>query len=329
VGVEMKLPAIGHASCGGHVTLLFTVEDDTPHVHLQGSRGAGICLDTGCDVAVRGLVGDWGLDIRFEGHQGNTDLVREIVEVVAEDLPLIKQKHWTLIIRNRLPPSQGFGMSAALAVATSRAIQRAMGEEYEISLRRSMLHAHVCERRTSSGLGDVLGISAGGVEIRTSPGSPFSGSGLQSGPGVSRGWSVSMEVILIWPDKEGHHTSEYINDPLWKKSITQSGDRLLSTLEGKWGEGSWNDLISCARSFVEESGLLGDSSRMDLLKMVEDSITKSGEDAVASLCLLGRSIIVTKKELGCEVDLDALILEIRKTGLECMKVGISDAGPHL
>ena len=325
----MKLPAIGHASCGGHVTLLFTVEDDAPQAHLQGSRGAGICLDTGCDVAVRGTTGDWGLDIRFEGHQGNADLVREIIEVVAEDLPLIKQKHWTLIIRNRLPPSQGFGMSAALAIATSRAIQRAMGEEYEISLRRSMLHAHVCERRTSSGLGDVLGISAGGVEIRTSPGSPFSGNGLQSGPGVSRGWSDSMEMILIWPDKEGHHTSEYINDPLWKKSITQSGGRLLSTLEEKWGEGSWNDLMSYARSFVEESGLLDDSSRMDLLNMVEDSITKSGEDAVASLCLLGRSIIVTKRQLKSEVDFDALIVEIRKTGLECMKVGMSDARAHL
>ena len=138
-----------------------------------------------------------------------------------------------------------------------------------------------------------------------------------------------MEVILIWPDKEGHHTSEYINDPLWKKSITQSGGRLLSTLEGKWGDGSWNDLMSCARSFVEESGLLDDSSRMDLLNMVEDSITKSGEDAVASLCLLGRSIIVTKRQLKSEVDFDALIVEIRKTGLECMKVGISDARAHL
>ena len=138
-----------------------------------------------------------------------------------------------------------------------------------------------------------------------------------------------MEVILIWPDKEGHHTSEYINDPLWKKSITQSGGRLLSTLEGKWGEGSWNDLMTCARSFVEESGLLDDSSRMDLLNMVEDSITKSDEDAVASLCLLGRSIIVTKRQLRSEVDFDALIVEIRKTGLECIKVGISDARAHL
>ena len=325
----MMLPAIGHASCGGHVTLLFTVEDSAPEAHLQGSRGAGICLDTGCDVAVKGSSGDWGLDIRFEGHQGDAGLVREIVEIVADDLPLIKQKHWTLVIRNRLPPSQGFGMSAALAVATSRAIQRAMGEEYEISLRRSMLHAHVCERRTSSGLGDVLGISAGGIEIRTSPGSPFSGGGLQGGPGISRGWSNEMEVILIWPDQKGHHTSEYIDDPLWKEKITQSGDRLLSMLEGRWGEDSWIDLISCARSFVEESGLLDDSSRMDLLKMVEDSITKSDQDAVASLCLLGRSIIVTKKRLESEVDFDAIMLEIQNTGLECMKVGISDAKPHL
>ena len=62
---------------------------------------------------------------------------------------------------------------------------------------------------------------------------------------------------------------------------------------------------------------------------MEDSITKSGEDAVASLCLLGRSIIVTKRNLESDVNLDALMLEIHKTGLESMKVGISDASKHL
>lgn len=38
---------------------------------------------------------------------------------------------------------------------------------------------------------------------------------------------------------------------------------------------------------------------------------------------------MTKKKLGSEVDFEALIVEIRKTGLECVKVGISDAGSHL
>ena len=68
---------------------------------------------------------------------------------------------------------------------------------------------------------------------------------------------------------------------------------------------------------------------MDLLKIVEDLITESGEDAVASICLLGRSIIVTKGQLGSEVDFESLMDEIRKTGLECIKAGISDAKPHL
>ena len=63
--------------------------------------------------------------------------------------------------------------------------------------------------------------------------------------------------------------------------------------------------------------------------MVEDSITKSGEDAVASLCLLGRSIIVTKRSLDSDVNFEALMVEIQKTGLESMKVGISEASKHL
>ena len=125
-------------------------------------------------------------------------------------------------------------MSAALAIAVSRAIQRAVGEEYELSLRRSLLHAHIAERLNSSGLGDVTGISAGGVELGPRRVRHFTEM-AQKGPGVALGWFQDMEMTLVWPKEKGHHTSEYIDDLGWKMSISESGRASMLSLVDMWG----------------------------------------------------------------------------------------------
>ena len=319
----MGIPAIGHATCGGHVTLLFTVEDSEIEPYLQGSRGAGLCLDTGCRVSVRGVHGQWGVNVGFSGFEGSEDIVRGIFDVVSEDLPQIRKMKWDVAVNNNLPTSQGFGMSAALAIAVSRAIQRAVGEEYELSLRRSLLHAHIAERLSSSGLGDVTGISAGGVEIRTSPGAPFHGDGLQKGPGVALGWFQDMEMTLVWPKEKGHHTSEYIDDLDWKMSISESGRDSMLSLVDMWGPSCWPMLLSTARSFVEQSGLLTDGGRGGLLKAVNSVIGKTDEQAVASLCLLGNSIVITRRELMAPVNLGIIEDALSETDLLFRRVKLA------
>ena len=319
----MGIPAIGHATCGGHVTLLFTVEDSEIEPYLQGSRGAGLCLDTGCKVSVRGVHGQWGVNVGFRGFEGSEDIVRGIFDVVSEDLPHIRKMKWDVAVNNNLPTSQGFGMSAALAIAISRAIQRAVGEEYELSLRRSLLHAHIAERLSSSGLGDVTGISAGGVEIRTSPGAPFHGDGLQKGPGIALGWVHDMEMTLVWPKEKGHHTSEYIDDLDWKMSISESGRASMLSLVDMWGPSCWPMLLSTARSFVEQSGLLTDGGRGGLLKAVNSVIGKTDEQAVASLCLLGNSIVITRKDLMTPVNLGIIEDALSETDLLFRRVRLA------
>ena len=44
---------LGRGYSGGHITLIFTVEDEANELTEQGSLGAGICLEDGVEVITR------------------------------------------------------------------------------------------------------------------------------------------------------------------------------------------------------------------------------------------------------------------------------------
>ena len=58
MGIEMILPAIGHASCGGHVTLLFTVEDS---LQKRTCKAAGVLGYVSIPAAMLRLKGQLGI----------------------------------------------------------------------------------------------------------------------------------------------------------------------------------------------------------------------------------------------------------------------------
>jgi pantoate kinase len=150
-----------------------------------------------------------------------------------------------------LPLSQGFGMSGAGAVAAASSFQRALGISHEESRRRSYLVAHKVERIRSTGLGDITALSAGGVERRIAVGSPYSGDKLNSGPGKAEGWFEKIPLILAWKPKTGKHTSNYIDDLLWKEKITSSGRKSMEKIsEGSWDKSRWQELIELAEKLV-------------------------------------------------------------------------------
>ena len=94
-------------------------------------------------------------------------------------------------------------------------------------------------------------------------------------------------MTLVWPKEKGHHTSEYIDDLGWKMSISESGHASMLSLVDMWGPTCWPMLLSSARSFVEESGLLTDGGRGGLLEAVNSVIAKTDEQAVASSAYSG------------------------------------------
>jgi len=286
---------LGRGQCGGHLTLIFTVEDSHEDPYFQGSRGAGICLDDGVESIAKGEVGEGILTVNGINTSFDDSLYHDVLQELIKEIPEIHEYDWELSIRMSLPASQGFGMSASGAIASAISIQRAIGVPHEECLRRSFMLAHLVERRRSSGLGDTTALSSGGVERRIVPGSPFSGKLLDHGPGKANSWGASFPVLLSWKERTGTHTSEYIDQPEWKERISKAGDGAMDSLSlGDWNMERWSELIQESRLFSSYSGLTKDSSRSELLNIIDEVIVKEGlSDSVTPLlCMLGESVVI-------------------------------------
>ena len=60
---------LGKGRCGGHITLLFTVSDESGDPIEQGSLGAGLCVEDGVGVVAYGEDGEFGLTVKFESME--------------------------------------------------------------------------------------------------------------------------------------------------------------------------------------------------------------------------------------------------------------------
>jgi len=294
---------------GGHVTLLFSIHSEALLARNQGSKGAGLCLEHGVSSTVKTLeqesdeISVFSMDgERFaNGEKLYVDLLNAFRTVFSVDNPV------SIEVRLELPVSQGFGMSAAGLLATSLALGELFDRGDEGQLARL---AHRIERNESGGLGDVLGLWAGGCELRTVPGSPPS-------PGKAVGFSVNCPAILVWDPEGEKHTSSYIDDDAWKGKITKAGDAAVSRLKQyEWNPTVWPNLLDEADRFAMNSGLLEESARANLFSTV---LENTSETASCHLCMLGTSLIIVPKILGVNFDSIELAIRLRSLGLKVLE----------
>ena len=297
---------------GGHVTLLFSIHSEPLLARNQGSKGAGLCLEQGVISTVK-ILPQGGDEIsvfsvdgkRFEkGEKLYIDLLKSFREIFSINNPV------SIVVNLELPVSQGFGMSAAGLLATSFALGELFDRGDEGQLARL---AHRIERNESGGLGDILGLWAGGCELRTVPGSPPS-------PGRAVGFSVNCPAILVWDPEGERHTSSYIDDELWKEKITKAGDAAVSRLKQyEWNSSVWQILLNEADMFAMDSGLLEESARANLFSTVIENIT---EEMSCHLCMLGTSLIIVPKELGGNFDANEVATRLRSLGLKVLETNL-------
>ena len=289
---------------GGHVTLLFSVNSKALLTRNQGSKGAGLCLEDGVESTVRLAEEEDRITVTtMEGSllEDGAGLYVELLNSFRELFGI--ESSVEIDVRLELPISQGFGMSAAGLLATSLALGEFFDRGDEGQLARL---AHRIERKISGGLGDVLGLWAGGCELRTTPGSPPS-------PGKAVGFSVGEQALLVWDPDCKKHTSSYINNPDWQIKISKAGESAVKRLKSyPWNRDVWMHLLEEADNFAMESGLLEESERANLYSTV---LEHTDELLSPHLCMLGTSVVIVPKNLGEKFDFNELITRLRSFGL--------------
>ena len=330
---------------GGHITLLFTVEKDGRLLRNQGSRGAGFNVEHGVRASVLeinksdqneqiGLSAGASLDDKIDVEEGDIEVTifdmdgkemkdssviyLDLVNELRHAKLLEKGDSYSIEVNLDLPTSQGFGMSAAGLVAVAYAFRELTGRGLAGQYLRL---CHRIERVHGSGLGDVLGISAGGVEIRLQAGAP-------GASGRALGFGCPQNILLAWQPTEKRHTSIYIDDKNWQNKITLAGQNAVNNLKSEsWGHSQWSEILKQSRIFAEQSDLLDEPERKHLLGTVREVVRELDLQAKVSirLCMLGVSLAILPRELSKplskeELDLISGELEKLEIGFKLTKI---------
>ena len=141
------------AFCPAHITGFFMVCLDEDY-KKTGSKGAGLNLSLGGIAEV-----ERAEKFCLEGNIGNGIVTKSAITYLTNETFKIK-------IRNELPISQGFGISASSSLAACIAIASLLNMPHEKALEA----VHMAEIKNKCGLGDAVAEFVGGVEIRREPG---------------------------------------------------------------------------------------------------------------------------------------------------------------
>ena len=309
---------------GGHITLFFTIEKEGRLLRNQGSRGVGFNVTHGVKVSISERLETTEIEVLdWQNNPIKNDftLYHDLIDELRYSRLLPKDTCYHLKIKLDLPTSQGFGMSAAGLVAVGLCFR----ELTKLGNRDQYFRiAHRIERLHGSGLGDVLGIFAGGVEIRLQPGAP-------GASGRSLGFACNQPILLVWKQDEPRHTSSYIDDENWSDKITKSGfSAIKQFIDEPWNHKQWNSILTKSRDFSANSELIHEPERKELLETARSIVRELELQELVSirLCMLGISIAILPRKLTrklTESELSNLEKSFTEMNLGCKITNISDS----
>lgn len=277
---------IAKAFAPAHISGIFII-DIRKETALSGSMGCGICLETGAITTVQPSSDETIIRINGKICEAKTTL-SAIKRLTLE--PVLVET--TLDI----PVGYGFGASGAGALSAALALNEALS--LDLTLKDLAGAAHYAEVTNMTGLGDVTGMTFGGIDVRKKAGAPFIGT-IDKIP--------CRDNKISWVSFSEISTKSVLTDELKKNSINKAGKSKLKELLKK---PTLENLFLQSRGFATEIGLMSPKVK-DAIEAVE---AKGG---LASQAMLGDTVFAMND--------NGALLEFG----EVHESRISHAGAHL
>jgi pantoate kinase len=156
--------SVARAYSPSHITGFFAIHEDNNPL-IKGSLGCGIVLESGCVTEVSfGTKSRGTTRIEINGQVAEAQTTQYVAERLAGASEV------TVATNFDVPVGCGFGASAAGALSTALALKELL--VLDMTLNEVAQIAHCAEVANSTGLGDVIAETYGGVVIRKKPGAP-------------------------------------------------------------------------------------------------------------------------------------------------------------
>jgi pantoate kinase len=250
---------IGKAFAPAHITGFFYIYDDADPMRM-GSCGCGLTLEDGvCTMA-------WPAgktEVYLDGKPSDAPTTRTVIEFLA-DRPVHVESELDI------PVGGGLGASGAGAFSTALAVNDALG--LGRTYNELSYVAHVAEVKNRTGLGDVAGMTLGGVVTRLRPGAPFV---LDRIPAAAR----DIYYVHFGPIS----TKGVLSDAGEKARINEAGRKCLKELLKK---PTLERFMALSKEFSVSTGLISGKA-LDAVEAVE------AFDGMASMAMLGDTVFST------------------------------------
>jgi pantoate kinase len=276
---------IAKAFAPAHISGIFII-DIRKDPALSGSIGCGICLENGAITKVR--PSDETI-IKINGTIFEAATTLSAIKSLTSKPVLVE----TIL---DIPVGCGFGASGAGALSAALALNEALS--LDLTLKDLAGAAHCAEVTNMTGLGDVTGMTFGGIVVRKKAGAPFIGI-IDKIP--------CSDNKISWVSFSEISTKSVLTDELKKNSINKAGKSKLKELLKK---PTLENLFLQSRGFATEIGLMSPKVK-DAIEAVE---AKGG---LASQAMLGDTVFAMND--------NGALLEFG----EVHESRISHAGAHL
>jgi len=199
---------IGKAFAPAHISGIFII-DIKKDPSLSGSMGCGICLEDGAVTEVRPSK---ETIIRINGIVTRASTTLSAIGLLTPEPVFVDT---TL----NIPIGAGFGASGAGALSAALSLNEALS--LDLTFKEVAEAAHCAEVTNMTGLGDVTGMTFGGMVIRKKAGAPFRGI-IDKIP--------SRNTKISWIEFNEISTRSILSDELKQKTINSAGKSRLKEL---------------------------------------------------------------------------------------------------